>query len=311
MNVRPVEISTLEEQGLGARLGQRIDRTIDDVQLSRIPLPLAETAKRIEGGFCHFVVERHHDNPGILQQIFEKTTASSPRRANRTILVSRTATEEINKLSASSIAARKRGLSCSFAMVAMIADVSRTIRSATRDRDNPQFHPPDGDPERACGILVGRMNPSQRFGRQALAASHGTTVPRSHAQARFRYLRRSGGQAAARVGPLWQNGCSWAIDRIVRTTAIYRHWGPKSLWFRFPGPMLDTFSPGQTGRRDRHVDQQKRRTRARLFQNDLGTSRSSAHRHRRGQRRYHGRLGAGNRLRHLRLCSRSAGRWRG
>jgi len=66
-NVRPVEIATLEEQGLRTRLCQSVDRTIDDIQLSRISLPLAETAKRIEGGSRHFVVERHHDNPGILQ----------------------------------------------------------------------------------------------------------------------------------------------------------------------------------------------------------------------------------------------------
>jgi hypothetical protein len=34
---------------------------IDDIQLSRMPLPLAETAKRIEGDPRHFVVERRHD----------------------------------------------------------------------------------------------------------------------------------------------------------------------------------------------------------------------------------------------------------
>jgi len=48
-----------------------LDRTVDDIQLSRMTLPLAEPAKRIEGGRCHLVVERHHDNPGILQQFFE------------------------------------------------------------------------------------------------------------------------------------------------------------------------------------------------------------------------------------------------
>ena len=222
MNVSTVSKSPpLKSRRLGTRLGQRIDRTIDDIQLSWIPLPLAETTERIEGGSCHFVVERHHDNPGILQQLFERPTASGPRRANRTILVSRTATDEINKLSASSIAVRKRELSCSFVMVAMIADVSRTIRTATRNRHNLQFRPPDGNPEHACGILAGRTHPSQLFGRQALAAPHGTAAPQSRAQARFRHLRRSGEQVAARVGQLWRNGCSWAVDHIVRAAAIY------------------------------------------------------------------------------------------
>jgi hypothetical protein len=36
-------------------------------------LPLAETAKGIEGGLCHFVVERHDCNPGVLHQFLEKT----------------------------------------------------------------------------------------------------------------------------------------------------------------------------------------------------------------------------------------------
>src|SRR6266700_2608104 len=72
LNVRPVEVATLEKQRLGTRLRQRIDRTIDDIQLSRMPLPLAEAAKRIEGGLRHFVVEWHHDNPGLLQQLIEK-----------------------------------------------------------------------------------------------------------------------------------------------------------------------------------------------------------------------------------------------
>jgi hypothetical protein len=44
-NVRPVEIATLEEQGLGTDFGQCIDRTIYDIQLCRMPLTLAEAAK--------------------------------------------------------------------------------------------------------------------------------------------------------------------------------------------------------------------------------------------------------------------------
>src|SRR5665647_1800227 len=72
-NVRPVEVTTPEEQGLGTNLGQRIDRTIDDIQLRRMPLPLAVTTKRIESCPRHFVVEWHHDNSGILQQFLEKT----------------------------------------------------------------------------------------------------------------------------------------------------------------------------------------------------------------------------------------------
>ena len=58
MNVRPVEVATFEEEGLETRLG--------DIQLGRMPLSLAKTAKRIEGGPCHFVVGRHHDNSGVL-----------------------------------------------------------------------------------------------------------------------------------------------------------------------------------------------------------------------------------------------------
>jgi hypothetical protein len=73
LNIRPVEVDTLEQQGLGTDFGQRIDRTIDDIQLCRMPLALSEAAKRIEGGLRHFVVQRHHDNSGILQQVVEKT----------------------------------------------------------------------------------------------------------------------------------------------------------------------------------------------------------------------------------------------
>ncbi len=65
INIRPIEVVTLEEERLGTHLGQRVDRSIDDIQLSRLPLALAETAKCIEGDLRHFVVERHHDNPGI------------------------------------------------------------------------------------------------------------------------------------------------------------------------------------------------------------------------------------------------------
>ena len=62
----------LKSRGLGTRLRQRIDRAIDDIQLSRMSLTLAIAAKRIEGGLCHLVVERHDDDAGLLQQLREK-----------------------------------------------------------------------------------------------------------------------------------------------------------------------------------------------------------------------------------------------
>jgi hypothetical protein len=34
MNVRPVEVATLEEEGLGTRLRQRIDRAIGNIQFN-------------------------------------------------------------------------------------------------------------------------------------------------------------------------------------------------------------------------------------------------------------------------------------
>jgi len=58
-------------------------------------------------------------------------------RAKSTILVSRTANDEINSVSAASMAARKRELSGSFVMVAIIADVSSTIRTATQHGRSP------------------------------------------------------------------------------------------------------------------------------------------------------------------------------
>jgi hypothetical protein len=38
-----------------------------------MPLSLPVSTKRIESYPRHFVVEWHHDNPGILQQFLEKT----------------------------------------------------------------------------------------------------------------------------------------------------------------------------------------------------------------------------------------------
>ena len=174
-----------------------------------MPLPLAEAAKRIESGPCHFGVQRHLNNSGVLQQVFEENHRFRSQACKRTILVSNTATEDINKLSAPSIAARNRELSCSFAMVAIIADVSRTIRTATRSRHNPRSHPPAGNPERACVILARRTHLTQPCGRRALVAQHGTTVLQPRAPARFRRLRPSGGRAAAQADRPWLNEYSW------------------------------------------------------------------------------------------------------
>jgi hypothetical protein len=63
---------------MGTNFSRRINRTIDDVQLSRMPLPLAITTKRIESYPRHFVVEWHHDYPGIFQQFLEKTYCVRP-----------------------------------------------------------------------------------------------------------------------------------------------------------------------------------------------------------------------------------------
>ena len=71
LDVRPVEVATLEEQRLGTDLGEGIDRTIDDIQLRRMSLPLAEAAKCMESGRGHFVIQWHHDNSAVLQQFFD------------------------------------------------------------------------------------------------------------------------------------------------------------------------------------------------------------------------------------------------
>ena len=60
------------------RFSQRIDGTIDDIQLGWMPLPFTESAKRIEGGLGHLIVKRHNDNARLLKQFVEKADSFRP-----------------------------------------------------------------------------------------------------------------------------------------------------------------------------------------------------------------------------------------
>jgi hypothetical protein len=74
-----------------------------------------------------------------------------------------------------------------------------------------------------CVRPARKVKPSQLFCRQRLAAKRDTAVPRSRAATRFRHLRRSAGQDAARVDQPWWGGCSWATHNNAREPG-YQHW---------------------------------------------------------------------------------------
>jgi hypothetical protein len=85
-DIGPGEVAALEEEGLGARFRQRIGGTIDDVQLSRVALPLAETSKRIEGGSCLSSSNGTTTIPAFASNSSKRSMASDPSRAKRTTL---------------------------------------------------------------------------------------------------------------------------------------------------------------------------------------------------------------------------------
>lgn len=65
--IRRSEIIALEQQGQVAGLGECVGRTIDDVELRLVTLPLAKELEGVEGRLGHGLVKRDHDNSRDVQ----------------------------------------------------------------------------------------------------------------------------------------------------------------------------------------------------------------------------------------------------
>lgn len=60
LNIGFVEIRSLEQQRLAAKLSERVGGAIDDIQLRGMTLAFAKPAKGIEGGIRHGGIERNN-----------------------------------------------------------------------------------------------------------------------------------------------------------------------------------------------------------------------------------------------------------
>ena len=136
LNIGPVEIGSLEQQRLVAKLGDRIGGAIDDIQLCRMPLAFSEPAKSLESRICHRRIERNNRDARLVEHLVECATASAPNRACKTIRVSSTVIAETERDGARSMASWKRAPSASREIAATIAELSTIIRTAGRRAHN-------------------------------------------------------------------------------------------------------------------------------------------------------------------------------